>query len=405
MARDLGGRRGAQIVAAVAAVPFCLAGGELMQYVAFDFLALVLAAYFVIRLLKSGDPRWWIAIGAAIGYGMLSKYTMAFFAASIVAGVLLTDARRYLKSKWLWIGVAISLLVFLPNLLWQVHNHFISLDMLKHIHARDIRIGRTKNFLPEQLEITQLGFLLALAGLYFYFFDRAGKHFRMLGWMYVVVLAIFIIAKGRSYYMGPSYPMLYAAGAVWGERWLATMRRGTAIAVRGLAWTALALDIVVVSAFFLPIAPLGTKWWNIAAGLQGDHKEELGWPELVQEVARIRDSLTPAEREHLAILGTNYGEAGAVNLYGPQYGLPQAISGVNSFWVRGYGNPEPQTVIILGLSEKYMNEQFQSCRLAGHTPNPYHVENEETGDHPDIYVCGPPKAGWKEFWSDFRYFG
>ena len=103
MAREMGGRRGAQLIAAVAAVPFCLGGGYEMQYVAFDCLAWVLTAYFIIRLLVTEDPRWWVAIGAGIGYGMLCKYTMGFFALSIVAGVLLTPARRYLKSKWLWI--------------------------------------------------------------------------------------------------------------------------------------------------------------------------------------------------------------------------------------------------------------------------------------------------------------
>ncbi len=125
--------------------------------------------------------------------------------------------------------------------------------------------------------------------------------------------------------------------------------------------------------------------------MQGDFREQIGWRELVQEVAKIRDSLTPEERAHLGIIGTNYGEAGAINLYGPEYGLPRAISGVNSFWYRGYGDPPPQTVIVIGLSRKYMDDSFESCRLAGHTWNLYGVKNEETVDHPDIYVCGPPK--------------
>jgi hypothetical protein len=405
MTREMGGRRGAQLVAAVAVVPYCLGAGALMQYVAFDALAWVLAAYFVVRLLKSGDARWWIGIGAALGLGMLTKWTIGFFTLGIVGGVLLTDARRYLKSKWLWIGVGLSILIFLPNVLWQAQNHFISLDMLKHIHARDIREGRAAYFLPQQLMLTGFRTVLALAGLYFCFVSQAGKRFRMIGWMYVITLALFVILRGRWYYMGPAYPMLYAAGAVWGEGRLATMARGKAITVRTLAWAALAFDIAVTSAFFMPLAPLGSKWWKAAASVQGDYKEELGWPELVQEVARIRDSLTPQQREHLAILGTNYGEAGAINLYGPQYGLPQAISGVNSFWVRGYGNPEPQTVIILGLGQEYVDRRFTSCRVAGHTPNPYGVINEETGDHPDIFVCGPPKTGWPEFWKHFRYFG
>jgi len=405
MARDMGGRRGAQVLAAVAAIPFCLGGGALMQYVAFDCLAWSLAAYFVVKLLRTGDARWWIGIGAALGLGMLTKWTMGFFTLGIVAGVLLTDERRYLRSKWLWIGVALSILIFLPNLLWQAQNHFISFEMLKHIHARDIREGRTAYFLPQQLELTAFRFPLAMAGLYFCLLTQVGKRFRMIGWMYVITLLLFVVLRGRWYYMGPAYSMLYAAGAVWGEQWLATMSKGRAMAVRVTAWSFLMLDVLLTIAFWLPTAPIHSRWWDISSSLQGDYVEELGWPELVQEVARIRDSLSPQEREHLAILGTNYGEAGAINLYGPQYGLPQAISGVNSFWVRGYGNPEPQTVIILGLSQHYMNEHLTSCRLAGHTPNPYNVKNEETEDHPDIYVCGPPKEGWPEFWKDFRYFG
>jgi len=165
MARELGGRRGAQLVAAAAAIPFCLGGGALMQYVSFDYLFWVLTAYFVLRLLKSEDPRWWLAIGSAIGLGMLTKYTMGFFAIAVAVGVVLTPARRYLRSKWLWYGVALSLLIFLPNALWQAQHYFVSLDFLKHIHERDIRIGRTQDFLPDQLKLTLLGFPLWLAGL------------------------------------------------------------------------------------------------------------------------------------------------------------------------------------------------------------------------------------------------
>ncbi len=405
MARDMGGRRGALLVAALAAVPFCLGGGYEMQYVAFDCLAWVMTAYFTVRLLKSADPRWWAAIGVSIGFGMLSKWTMGFFALSIVAAVLLTDARRYLKSKWLWVGVALSILIFLPNILWQAQNHFISLEMLKHIHARDIREGRTTYFLPQQLELTGIRFPLAVAGLWFCLVTLAGKRFRMIGWMYVVTLALFVALRGRWYYMGPAYDMLYAAGAVWGEGWLATMQRWKAMTIRSVVWTALVFEVVLTAALWMPTAPPGSHWFKISSSLQGDYVEQLGWPELVQEVARIRDSLSQEEREHLAILGANYGEAGAINLYGPQYGLPQAISGVNSFWARGYGNPEPQTVIILGLDQDVVDRRFTACQLAGHTPNPYGVKNEETEDHPDIFVCGPPKAGWPEFWKHFRYFG
>ncbi len=404
MAREMGGRRGAQLVAAVAAVPFCLGGGYEMMYVAFDCLAWVLTAYFAVRLLRSEDPRWWVAIGVGIGFGMMSKYTIGFFVLSIVVGVILTNARRYLTSKWLWIGVALSILIWLPNVLWQVQHNFVSLDFLKHIHARDVRQGRAAYFLPQQLELAGFRFPLALAGLYFCF-SQAGKRFRMIGWMFVVTLLLFTVAKGRWYYMGPAYPMLYAAGAVWGEGWLATMSRAKAMTVRWTVWAALTFELVFTTAFWLPLAPIGSRWWSITNEVQGDFREQFGWRELVQEVAKIRDSLAPEERAHLGIIGANYGEAGALNFYGPEYGLPRAISGINSFWYRGYGDPAPQTVIIVGLSRHFMDESFQSCRLAGRTWNHYGVKNEETEDHPDIYVCGPPKAGWPAFWKDFQYFG
>jgi hypothetical protein len=405
MARELGGKRGAQLVAVAAAVPFCIASGALMQYVAFDYLFWVLTAYLVIRLLKSEDVRWWAAIGSGIGLGMMTKYTMGFFVIGIVVGVLLTNARGHFASKWMWIGVALSILVFLPNILWQVQHHFVSLEFLQRIHARDVRIGRTKGFLPDQLKLTLLALPLCLAGLYFYFGSKAGSRFRMLGWMYVVPLVLFVAAKGRWYYVAPAYPMLYAAGAVWGEQWLQRFSGRWAGCVRAVTWTALATDIVLIVTISIPPAPVNSTLWKFASKNNGDLVEELGWPELAQAVAQIRDALPQVDRVHLGILAGNYGEAGALNLYGAPHGLPPAISGVNSFWERGFGNPPPETLIVLGLSHDFLAQNFASCQVAGHTPNPYSVENEETSDHPDIYVCRGLRQSWPEFWKDFRYYG
>ena len=405
MAKEMGGGRGAQLVAAFAGVPFCLGGGALMQYVSFDYLCWVLGAYFMARLLVSGDPRWWLAIGAAIGFGMLSKYTMGVFAVGIVAGVILTDARKYLRCKWLWYGVALSILIFLPNLLWQAQNHFISVDFLKHIHERDVRQGRTQNFLPDQLKMTLLAFPLCLAGLYYCFFAPAGKRLRAIGWMFVVPLLLFVILKGRVYYFAAAYPMVYAAGSVWGETWLGSLHRGWATALRAVALLVLAVDIVIAAALALPLAPVHSKWWDVASKVQGDFVEEMGWPELVETVAQIRDSLPPDQRAHLGILAGNYGEAGAINLYGPRYSLPPAISGVNSFWARGYGDPPPDTLIVLGHSYGFLARNFDSCRVAARAWNRFGVENEETRDYTGIYVCTGLKKSWPEFWADYRHFG
>ncbi len=405
MASEMGGRRGAKLVAAFAAIPFCLGAGALMQYVSFDYFFWVLAAYCVVRLVKSENPRWWIGIGCAIGFGMMSKYTMGFLVAGIVAGVIFTDARKFLTSKWLWYGVAISLLIFLPNLIWQARHNFVSLDFLKTIHARDIRIGRTDNFLRGQLILTLLGFPLCLAGLYSCFFSANAKRYRILGWMFLVPLAIFLITKARAYYLAPAYPMLYAAGSVWGEELLTGMRAGWARAIRAAAWTALLADLVVAAALTLPVAPINSDWFRFAVNLNGDYRDEIGWPEFVQTLAQIRDSLPAAERARTVVLSANYGEAGAVNLLGPQYGLPPAISGGNSFWAHGYGDFPPETVIVTGFSRKFVDHNFESCQLVAKSWNMYGVKNEETEDHPDIFVCRGLKQSWPDFWKTFQYFG
>ena len=405
MARELGGRRGAQLLAVFAALPLAIAAGVMMQYVAFDYLFWVLTAYLLIRLFKSGDPRWWVAIGASIGLGMMAKYGMVFFVCGIAAGVLLTDARRYLASKWLLVGVAVSLLIFLPNLVWQIQHDFVSLDFLKHIHERDVRIGRAKDFLPEQVLFTLLApcrsgsrALLLSSQL-----PPAAASARSAGCTSLPLL-IFIDRQGARLLSHRRLSDALRGGSVWLQGMLDARPRWRR-PVLAVGSIALAVNALIFAFVSLPIAPINSRWFKLATSKNGDLVEMIGWPELVQEVARIRDTLRPEERQHLGIITANYGEAGAVNLYGAAHGLPGAISGVNSFWARGYGDPPPETLIVLGFSERSANDRFSDCRVAGHTPNPYGIENEETRDHPDIYVCRAPKIGWAEFWKKFRHFG
>ncbi len=405
IARELGAGRIAQLLAACATLPITLALGTLMQYVSFDFLAWVLVAYFILRLRRSGDARWWLAVGAAIGFGMMSKYSMPFLIAGIGVGFFTSDLRHQIKSKWLWLGVALALLIFLPNFLWQWRHQFISLEFLRYIHARDVRIGRTKDFLPDQLELTLLALPLAFLGLYFYFFNQRGRFFRILGWMFLVPLLLFLLGRGRGYYLAPAYPMLYAGGATFGEMLLQNSGRGWRVAVTALAFTGLLATAVMLGAMFLPIAEVNTHWWHRMVAINGDLVEEIGWQELAKNVAQIRDALPPADRARVQILCGNYGEAGAINLYGPQYGLPPAISPVNSFWLRGYGDPPPEVLIVLGASAKRLEGRFDSCELVGHITNREGVANEETTDHPDIFLCRHPRTPWSIIWPKIRSFG
>lgn len=407
MARALGAGRWGQALAATAvataAVP--MHNSSLFQYVTFDYLAWVLCAYFVVLLVRTGDERWWCAIGAAIAFGMLSKYTMGALVLGLAVGVFATPLRRQLACRWLWLGAALSLALFLPHFLWELRHSVVSLEFLQHIHARDVGQGRGNNFLPGQLLVGSSIFTapLWMAGLWFYFVGARGRPFRVLGWMFVVPLVLLTVAQGRDYYLAPAYPMLLAGGSTWWSEKLSSLqptgrRLGLAVTL-----TLLFTGAVLNACLLMPVATIGSRLWKTQIKLIGDFPDEIGWPELVDEIAAVFHAQPPGGR--VAILAGNYGEAGAINLYGPSRHLPPAISGVNSYWERGYGQPEPETIVLVGFTRERAERFFGEVTLAGHVTNSLGVKNEESEDHPDIFVCRNPKLNWPELWQKLRGFG
>lgn len=405
MAKELGGGRLAQVAAAVAVAlsPVPLSAATEFQYTSFDFLWWVLLAYFAIRLLESENPRWWLAIGAVAGVGLMTKYSILFFIAGLLGGFVLTRARRLMASWEFAAAIVITVLITVPNLVWQAHHGWISYHFLESIHRRDVGEGRAQGFLTQQLWVCTNIFSVPLwmGGLAGAFWER---RWRALGWMYVIPLALFFFSQGRGYYLAPAYPMLMAVGGAAGERWVkalkAAWRRVVEIVFFGgvLAYGALMCAAVV------PLAGSGPLMQSAFKNNE-DLREETGWPQIVETVAEIRDSLPPEERAHVGILAGNYGEAGAIEILGPPYGLPAPISGTNSAWYRGYPTPPPTTLIVLGLSQEYADQILTGCRVAGHVVNPYGLKNEESRDHPDILVCGGPREAWPEFWKNFQHFG
>jgi hypothetical protein len=405
MARELGGGRLAQGTAALAVAlsPMPLFEGTEFQYGTFDFLWWALVAYFTIRLLKSENPRWWLAIGVAIGLGLLTKYTIAFLALAMLVGFLLSPARRLLANWWLPGGVAIALLIFLPNLLWQISHDFITLHFLHFIHIRDVRWGRGDQFLLKQFFVCANLWAAPLwvAGLLCYL--RSARY-RPLAWMYLLPLSYFLTVKGVYYYLAPAYMMLIAMGAAEGELWLAKLSKAWRIVMKIILFQ----GIVVAGAYALAIVvPLTTSGPLMHFALDQNEalREEIGWDELVRNVAQIRDSLPPDQRAHLGITTGNYGEYGAIDVLGPAYGLPNPIGTTNSEWLRGYPTPTPTTIIALGLQAKEANQIFTNCRLAGHNGNSEGVTNEESKYHPDIFLCGPPRKPWPQLWKEHHDFG
>lgn len=406
MARELGGGRLAQIAAAasVALSPLPLFEGTEFQYSSFDYLWWVLIAYFAVRLLKTGDARWWIALGAVIGIGLETKYTILFYIAGILAGMAVTPARRFFATKWFWAGVAMALLLFLPNFVWQVRHGFISRTFLQHIHVRDVGEGRAKGFLWQQFVICTnlLATPLWIAGLVALL---RSVRYRMIGWMYLIPFALFFFADGRSYYLAAAYPMLFAMGGVVAARWVTALRRDWSVAVQASYFLGVALCGALFIAILVPVASSGPLK-AFALKNSGDLREEIGWDEMVRSVAAIRDSLPADQQQHLGIFTGNYGEQGAIEILGAAYHLPPPISLTNSAWLRGYPTPTPTTLIVLGFDDlDDASRTFTDCRLAGHNGNSEGVQNEESQYHSNIFVCGPPRQPWPLYWATHERFG
>jgi hypothetical protein len=290
-------------------------------------------------------------------------------------------------------------------MIWQIRHDFISLDFLSSIHARDVGIGRAASYIPEQFFSNANPFVLTIwiTGLIYYFRGEAGKRYRMIGWMYVIPFFIYLFTQGRAYYLACAYPMLIAAGAVVWQRRLEKLSEQKARARLRLTWAEMALGALLGAFLALPIAPINSGWWNVVSKVHDTFTEQIGWQDMVQTVAGIYDTLPEAYKAQAGILAGENDEAAALNLYGGEYGLPKAISGSDTFWMRGYGNPPPETLIVFGFSKEDVNLMFKQCETAGTVTNSYGVEND-LRDPPNIFVCRDPRLAWDELWEKLKRY-
>lgn len=397
LAREMGGGRFAVGLAALAIlpVPIYLVMHHWMTMNAFEPLIWMGCIWCVIRAIHTGRPQYWLWLGVIAGVGFETKYSIAFLLFGVLVGILATPERRFLRSRWLWMGALVALVIFLFNFIWVVRHDFPFLEVLHNIRMtnRDVARGPL-DFIADQAKIMHpILFPLWAGGLVWLFFGREGRRYRVLGWTYLVVLAVFIALKGKNYYLAPIYPVLFAAGAVAFER--LTRDRWT--------WsrTAYAVVVVLTGALLLPIfAPIlpvedyiqyqkalrvePPKAENQPSGpLPQYFADEFGWEDMVREVARIYDSLSPEERARTAIFANSYGQAGAIDYFGPKYGLPKAISNHQTYWYWGPRNYTGKTVIVLGSDGRGDREHFRSVEVAGRAWNPYSRLDERY----DIFLC------------------
>jgi hypothetical protein len=414
MAREMGGEDFAQFFASLTTLiaPIYLTFDNFLSMNAFEPVFWMGSAAIILRVLNGGSQRLWLWFGVVAGLGLLNKHSMLFFGSGLAVGLLLTPARRAFASKWIWMGAAIAMLIFLPNLMWEWREGWPTIVLLRHVVGGKYATVGPWDYIWQQTLLTlPLSAPIWIGGLWFLFRDPRGKRYAVLGWAYLVVLVEMIALHGKIYYLAPAYIMLLAAGSVWLERqaWVAR-RRWVKFAMVG----ALALAGVIAAPLAMPILPVDAliryaRFWDVEAirveNVPQDDLPQLfgdmfGWQEQVAAVAKVYAELKPEEKARASILAYNYGEAGAVDYFGSRYGLPKAISGHNQYGLWGPRQDTPSAVIAIGFSESFLRQFFGEVTAAAQV-NPKYALPEER--NLTVYVCREAKISLREAWPRIRY--
>ena len=413
IARELGGGRFAQGLAALCVLlaPGMLALDHFLSMNAFEPLFWMGCAYLAIRMVRTGDTRLWLWFGVLAGVGLENKYSMAVFDFGIVLGLALSAERRLLLSKWLWLGGAAALLIFLPNLLWNIHYHFPFLELQENIRCsgRNVPLPPLRFLLEEGLAMLPLSVPIWIGGLWFFFFRRDAKPFRFLGWAWVVTAVIIMTLDPRIYYLFPAFPVLFAGGSVLWEQWLARPRLRW---VRPVYGALMVLMGALLAPTLIPLLPPETYIrYAAATHLQQPRIEmhrlgplpqlfadQFGWQEMAATVAGVYNSLPPDVRARTAIFGQNYGQAGAIDLFGPRYGLPPAISGHQSYFLWGPRGYTGESMIVLDERQSRLESLFASVRKVARVSHPYSMPYE----HFDVFYCQGLKQPLSVLWPHVK---
>jgi hypothetical protein len=416
LAAELGGGEFAQVLAAlgVLASPACLAFDNFLSMNAFEPVFWTVCALILLRIVRGSDRRLWILFGIVAGIGLLNKNSVLIFGYAVFVALLATPGRRLFYDRWIWIGAAIALAIFAPNLIWEWRHGWPQIHVVLNAQLYKNVAVSPAGFLFDQILFLQPVTLpIWLGGLWFYLGTREGKPFRVLGFVYLVLLVVFLVMRDKTYYLLPAYPLLFAGGGVLWEKWLDQtsrrwLRAGLAalLVAGGVVTLPYGLPLLPVQRFIqyenlIPIAKDVQMERDSSGPLPQLYGDMFGWRHTTASVAQIYDAIPLPERSACAILASNYGEAGAIDFYGPRYGLPHAISGHNNYYLWGPGKYSGQCVIAIGVPLPQLNELFGNVQLKTKVTNPYAMPVE---NHLPIYLCTDPKTPLAKMWPELRYY-
>jgi 4-amino-4-deoxy-L-arabinose transferase-like glycosyltransferase len=413
--RELGGKRFAVILSCLCVLfSSDLAVDGFLSMNAFEGVFWMGCVLSFLLAINRNEPRYWLVFGALAGIGLMNKHSTLFFGFAMVIGILLTKARSQFAGKWIWIGGAIAFLIFLPNLIWQWRHDWATIELLRNVQTTGKNVILSPfEFLVQQFFIMGVAGVPAwIAGLVYFFFDRKGKRFRALGIAYLVLLIQMILMNGKIYYLLPIYPMVFAAGGVYIEKLLAKMKHPGSlkfaypviIILVGLIGLPIALPVLPIDIFLQYQKALGFQMpkteVSFDSPLPQHFADRLGWPEMVRNTAEAYHNLPPGDKAKAAIYASNYGQAAAVDFFGPGYGLPKAICPHQSYFLWGPRQYTGEVMIVLGSRRENLSEWFNSVEEAGTVNHPYTMSYERF----TIYICREPKMPLSEAWPHLKFW-
>jgi hypothetical protein len=414
LVREMGGRRFSQGLAAlaVALAPGYLLVSSYLSMNSIEPLVWMGCALVLIRIIRTGNTKLWVVFGVLAGIGLENKDTVLLFGFAVVAAVLLTAERRLMANRWFVAGGLVAFLIFLPNLIWMIQHHFPHLELLANIRRNHRNVELTPlQFIAQQgIFLGPLAAPLWLGGLWHLLVRRNGRPFRSVAFAYVIFIVVLLAVHGRVYYPLPFYSVLFAAGAVAFEGWLAAPYLRWVkptyvglVLVGGAILAPLAMPMLPPQLYLTYTRALHLRPPRIehrrASALPQLFADRFGWPEMVATVAKVYHSLPPEEQPKCAIFGNDYGQAGAIDFYGPKLGLPKAISGHLTYWYWGPRGYTGECMIVLGDTRAGVERWFSEVQAVAEVGHPYAMAQE----HFTVFLCRKPK-GWtlREAWPHLK---
>ena len=391
--RRLGGPLGLQAIALLGAIaaPFLLGTNWVFQTVTFDQVTWMVALYWFVCLVTERRPRYWIYLGITLGIGLEVKYTIVGLIAGIGAAVLLTPSLRMeLRTKYPWIAAAIALLIWAPNLAWQIVEGFPTLTYLVNHRGGG---GGPVTYLIEFAVYFFFLIPLWLAGMISLFRSRL---LRPIGIACAVPLLIFLFV-GKSYYAAGTIPIALAQGLMAISRIKRPgLRSGLQIAVV----VASVLEFVVFFFLVVPVTPPDRHATRLDT-VNEVFADSVGWDDVAHQVTTIYGDLPAAERSDTVIVSAYYGVPGALQVYDSPAIRPEAISPQLSDWYWLPSNLTATNALMVDYQPSEVAWMCTSPKLITHLTVPYGVKGLEQGA--PVTFC-QLKAPIPKIWGKLRNF-